>query len=461
MVQRLSALDAAFLALEDDVQPLHVGSLLLLEGPPPDHAELRADLALRAAAMPALRRRVHAVARGLARPVWVDTEVAITDHLRYAVLDPPGDRAALCAFVSHVMESRLDVAAPLWEMWQVDGLADGCWALVIKAHHTMVDGFVGTGLLSSLLSGEGDPSTCPPPGAGALPVPRAPAVALAAATWAMSLPYRAGGLLARVVTEPDVLREGVRRLRRGVRTIAVPDLPPSALAGPLGRRRLWRWLSYDLAAVELAATRAGCTVNDVFLAALAGGYRRHLAARDALDGDLRVRAIVPVSMRRGRGDRRSGNIDAAIFVDLPVHEADARDRLADVARQTQLAKQEGVAAGAEALLRAADHLPAPLLDRAARAYVRHGQRRVNAAASNVVGPTESLRVCRRQLLELVPYLPVALDVRTACGLLSYAGRVALAVTADADGCPDHDGLVSAVDASMTELLTDPVERAGG
>ncbi|HSN07177.1 MAG TPA: wax ester/triacylglycerol synthase domain-containing protein, partial [Candidatus Angelobacter sp.] len=159
-VERLSALDAAFLALENDVQPLHVGSVLLLDGPPPPYDELRDDLVRRAAAMPALRRRVHRVAGGLGRPVWVDdADVAVEDHMRYVVLDAPGDRPALRAFVSHVMRERLDVTRPLWEMWQVDGLEGGRWALVIRAHHTLVDGFVGTGLLTSLLSGE---RTMPP-----------------------------------------------------------------------------------------------------------------------------------------------------------------------------------------------------------------------------------------------------------------------------------------------------------
>jgi diacylglycerol O-acyltransferase len=340
-------------------------------------------------------------------------------------------------------------------MWQVDGLDGGRWALVVKAHHTMVDGFVGTGLLTSLLSGDGPEPAHAPLRIEVLPAPGAPEVARAAAAWTASLPCRAGRSLARLVTEPDRVRERTRRLRAGVRTVAVPDLPPNVLAGPLGRRRLWRWVSYDLPDIEAAAARAGCTVNDVFLAALAGGYRRHLRTHAALAHDTRLRSIVPVSMRTGRDDRRSGNIDAALFVDLPVHEGDARARLADVARQTRTAKQVGVSTSTEALVRAADHVPAPVLDRAARAYVRRGQRRVNVAASNVTGPTEPLRVCGRRLLELVPYLPVALEVRTSCGLLSYADRASLSVTADADGCPDLDGLVSAIDASMAELLALP------
>ncbi len=461
-VQRLSALDAAFLALENDVQPLHVGSLLVLDGPAPDHDELRADLERRATAMPALRRRVQRVAGGLGRPVWVDDPaVRVGDHVRHAVLAAPGDETELCAFVARVMEPRLDVTGPLWEMWQVDGLDGGRWALVVKAHHTMVDGFVGTGLLTSLLSGDGPEPAPPATRFELLPAPGAPEVARAAASWTVSLPYRAGRSLARLVTEPDRVRDRASRLRAGVRTVAVPDLPPSVLAGPLGRRRLWRWVSYDLDGIEAAAARAGCTVNDVFLAALAGGYRQHLLSHEALGHDTRLRSIVPVSMRTGRDDRRNGNIDAALFVDLPVHESDARTRLVDVVRQTTTAKRAGVPTSTEALVRAADRVPAPVLDRAARAYVRRGQRRVNVAASNVMGPTAPLRVCGRRLLELVPYLPVALEVRTSCGLLSYADRASLAVTADADGCPDLDGLVSAIDASMAELLALPAADGPG
>ena len=395
-VERLSALDAAFLALENDVQPLHVGSVLLLDGPPPPYDELRDDLVRRAAAMPALRRRVHRVAGGLGRPVWVDdADVAVEDHMRYVVLDAPGDRPALRAFVSHVMRERLDVTRPLWEMWQVDGLEGGRWALVIRAHHTLVDGFVGTGLLTSLLSGERAMPREPVRPSDPLSAPRTSTVALAAAAWVVALPYRTGRLAARCVTDPAAVRGQARRVRQGVRTVAVPDLPPCVLSGPLGRRRTWGWLSYDLADVERAAVRGGGTVNDVFLAALAGGYRSHLSTHDALAPGARLRSIVPVSMHVGESERRTGNIDAAIFVDLPVHESDARARLADVVRQTRESKSSGVASGTAAMVRAADHVPAPVLDAAARAYVRRGQRRVNVAASNVPLPLPRSRTWRR------------------------------------------------------------------
>lgn len=459
-MERLSALDAAFLSLEDDVAPLHVGSLLVLEGPAPDPVVLRAELDRAVAVAPAFRRRVQRMPGNLGRPVWVDDDgFRIEDHVHHAVL-PAGDDRALRELVVSLMRDRLDVGRALWQMWQVDGLADGRWALVVKVHHTMADGFVGADLLRVLLSAaDADDRHVRLP-SPRLAVPTAADVVRRAAWWGVSLPYRAGRSLARVVAEPGEAAARVGAVRQGVRAVAVPDLPPSPVAGPLGPDRCWGWLTYGLADLGAAAHASGATVNDVLLAGLAGAYRRQLALAGELRDDTRLRAIVPVAMHDAVG-RRTGNLDAAFFVVLPVHEPDPALRLADVTRQTREAKATGVATGTHAVVRLADHVPTPVLDRAARAYVRHGQRRVNVAASNVPGPSHQLRVAGRPLVEIVPWMPIALEVRTSCALLSYAGRAAVSVTTDAASVPDVDRLLADLGASLDELVLGALGGAAG
>ena len=152
---RLNALEAGFLWMETDVQPLHVGSLLIFEGPSPDHAEFRDRIAARLAPSPWHRRRVQRMPLDLGRPIWVDSEhFAVEEHLHHAVLDPPGDEAQVRAMVLWIMAERLDSSRPMWELWQVDGLAGGRWAVIAKAHHAMVDGRSGSDVVQTVLDPE-------------------------------------------------------------------------------------------------------------------------------------------------------------------------------------------------------------------------------------------------------------------------------------------------------------------
>lgn len=451
---RLSALDAVFLPMETDVQPLQVGSLLVFDGPVPDVDDLRRHLAARTAALPASRRRLARAPFDLARPAWVDAGVVpIDDHLGVVSVPPPGDPATVAELVVRLMASRLDLAVPPWRMWLIDGLADGRWALLVAAHHAIADGVYGSDLALRVLS------DTPLPGDGVVaPDPPEPSpagwVALGL-TWLLLLPLRAVGWLLRAAVRPRRSAARARRIRHGIAQVVHPDLPRSELSGPLGRERLWGWVCGDLAEVESAARRAGASVNDVFLAVLAGGYRRYLVGRGVDPGALVLRAIVPVSQRRAGGPLAPGNLASAMFVELPVGLADASQRLAEVARRSAAQKSEGVGASTAAVVALADHVPWPLLSAAFRAYARAGQQRVNVIASNVTGPPSPRTLLGRQLLDVVPYVPLGEEIRSSAGFVSCGGRVALALTCDAAGLSDPAGLLAAMAASWQEVVPPP------
>ena len=263
---RLNALEAGFLWMETDVQPLHVGSLLIFEGPAPDHHDLCERIATRLAPAPWHRRRAQRMPLDLGRPIWVDSEhFAVAEHLHHAVLDPPGDDAQLRAMVLWIMAERLDVGRPMWEMWQVDGLSGGRWAVIAKAHHAMVDGRSGTDVVQSVLDPEPTTSGPRPPtpdccrASGAAPVtlwrsPRRVGDALL-----LALPFRLIRALLRAVLSPSEVRRAIQQVRAGLAAVVRPDLPPSILNGPLGGERLWGWTGIDRA--PLAETPGGHRVH--------------------------------------------------------------------------------------------------------------------------------------------------------------------------------------------------------
>ena len=158
-MHRMSPLDASFLHLEDHVTQLHIGSVAIFEGPPPPFDDVLEMVAGKLALVPRYRQVVRFVPLAMGRPVWVDdSHFNLGYHLRRTALPAPGGEEELRILVGRVMSQQLDRAKPLWEMWMVEGLGDGRWALVSKVHHCMVDGVSGTDLLTVILDQEREPA---------------------------------------------------------------------------------------------------------------------------------------------------------------------------------------------------------------------------------------------------------------------------------------------------------------
>lgn len=453
---RLSALDAIFLPMETARQSLHVGSVLVLQGPTPDPAAFHDHVAAGLATVAVAHKRVLRMPLELGRPIWVDApDVDPAEHLHHATLAAPGHDDQLSEVVVRIMASPMDPRRPLWEIWQVDGLSAGRWAVVLKAHHMMVDGRTGADLLQMLLTNT--PTGLPRRDveASARQAPTRTALATELAAWIVMLPLRCVRLALRSVVAPGETRRRVAELRLGLTQVLRPDLPRTVLNGPLAARRLWGWTDVDLAAVKRAAHAEHCTVNDVYLAALAGGYRRFLTERGEPMGAVSLRAIVPVSNLVPGRPGHVGNLASAMFVQLPVDVPDPAARLHAVARRTAEQKALGVPAATAAVLRMADHIPAPLFAWAARRYGRAGQGRVNVVASNVTGPPQAQYLAGRRVLAMVPYVPTAQEVRSCTAMVSYAGRLTIAITADAEALPDADRLVAAVARELETLVDVP------
>ena len=157
-MQRLSPLDASFLHLEDENSSMHIGSTAIFEGPAPTEAEFQAMVASKLPLVPRYRQKVRFVPLEMGRPLWEDDpNFNICYHVRHTALPSPGGQAQLRNLVGRVMSQMLDRTKPLWEMWVVEGLEDGHWALISKTHHAMVDGVAGTDLLAVMLDASPDP----------------------------------------------------------------------------------------------------------------------------------------------------------------------------------------------------------------------------------------------------------------------------------------------------------------
>jgi len=460
-VERLSPQDASFLHLEDAVSHMHIGAVAVLEGPSPEPERLAGMVTAHLPRVPRYRQRVHFVPLALGRPVWVDDRhFNLGYHLRRTALPRPGGDAELRMLVGRIMSQQLDRRRPLWEMWVVEGLAAGRWALITKLHHCMVDGVSGAELLAVVLDDERHPEPPPPDRWSPERRPSGARLAVNALARRTVSPYeqlRAARFLAR---SPGRFAETAAATARGLWSMGgvIPPPPPSSLNGPIGPNRRWSWARSQLSEVRLVRDAFGGTVNDVVLSVVAGGFRALLAARGE-STQREVRTLVPVSVRSASEHGQYNNRVSAIFANLPVGVEDPVERLAAMRAQMEHLKHSGEAVAGNVLVELSGFAPAMLLALGLRAATRMPQHSVNTVTTNVPGPQRPLYAAGRRMLECFPYVPLGGHVRVGVAIFSYDGGLAFGVTGDYDEAPDIDILCRGIEGSMGELAA-AAGRAG-
>lgn len=456
---RLSGLDSSFLHLETGPAHMHVASTAVFEGPAPTYEEFRDHIGSRLHLVPRFRQKLRFVPYGQGRPVWVDDPHLNLDyHCRHTALPSPGSDEQLRNFAARVFSQRLDRSKPVWEMWLVDGLEGGRFAVVGKSHHALVDGVSGVDISTVLYDLEPDPDTLPQAEPW-LPRPEPTNAQLLA-----------DALLERATSPAEMVR-GVRALVRRPRQVlgaaaegvqatgafarAGFSAPPSPFNVKIGPYRRFATVRSDLAELKRIKNEAGGTVNDVVLAAVAGALGRYLRERGHSTAELELRAMVPISVRTAdqRGDL--GNQVSAMMATLPVWCEDPIERLHIVTEAMGDLKSSKQAMGASMLTNLSDFAPPTIVGQAARLQSR--QRMFNMVVTNVPGPQFPLFLLGRELLDVFPMVPLAANQALCFGLMSYNGSIDFGLIGDYDAMPDLDDLAADLQASIAELAA----AAGG
>ena len=464
-MDRLSVLDAEFLHLEDEAAHLHIAGVSVFEGPAPASDGIERLLAAKLHRIPRYRQRVRFVPLELGRPVWVDDpHFNLSYHVRHTALPAPSRDAELCRLMARLMSQPLDRDRPLWEAWVVEGLADGRWALVSKVHHCMVDGISGVDLLTVLLDVQrGTDLPEPEPWT---PSPEPSGLAMVRDAWG-GLVHDAAALATRW---PSAVRHSVGTLRAARDTGEglvgfgrhLGATPPLSIEGAIGPHRRWAHSSASIDDVRTIRKAFGGTLNDVVLAAVAGGYRAVLLGRGEDADAAVVRTLVPVSLRSEDARSVLDNRVSAMLLELPVHVDDPVERLRSVHEQ-MVALKDSHMAEAGGVVTAAGNLAPPMVvgtmtRLATRVLHRLPQRSVNTVTTNVPGPQFPLYCLGREMLAYYPFVPIMHGVRIGTAILSYNGELAFGITGDFDTVPDVDVLAAAIAAGITDLHALAVEK---
>lgn len=445
-LERLSPLDVSNLSVEDHGLPMHVAALAILERAPlvDGSGKLRLDalqhmLERRLDLTPRLRQVLVRPRFGLGPPFWLDDAgFDIREHVRTRAVPAPGNEATLLEACAELNEPPLDRSRPLWEMWFLTGLADGSIALLIRLHHVVADGIAALALIGALF--DADPSTRSMEGPSLAPreAPTARDLFADSVGHRAAAMSRAFGRLRRPALVIRHLGSLVLQVRQLLRDGTAPRV---SFNRPVGARRRLLLARADLSRVRAVAHTNGAKVNDVVLAAMAGGARRLLEARGELTPGLVLKVSVATSIR-GPDDEAGGNRVGIIIVPLRVGEPDPIRRLQAIARTTAKRKRQP------------PYQPSARFSQRWMVRAMFHQRLVNLLESNLVGPATPLSLAGAQVLEVFQVGLVQGNIPITAAVLSYAGRLNFDIVADADAVPDLDAFAEGLSDALDQLEVD-------
>ena len=460
-MDRLSSIDAGFLAQEREGSHMHIGAVLVFEGPPPGHGEFLEHVESRLHLVPRYRQKLARPRLELGRPLWVDDpRFHIGYHIRQTALPRPGGIEQLRLLTGRIFSQRLDRSKPLWEMWLVEGLDDDRFAVISKAHHCLVDGMSGVDITNVLFDLEREPAGPLETGEPWTPGPE-PTDAVVAARGLRDLAEAPLNLARRALGAMQNPGDSLGRVRQAIEGVGevawtyVNSEPETPMNVPLGPHRRVTWVRTDLDRLKEIKNGLGGTVNDVFLTVVTGALARWLRARSFDTKGLVLNGCVPVSVRTAGEAGSLGNRITIMPCPLPVYADDPRERHRIVVQAMRGLKESKRALGAETIAGLQDFAPPTVFAQASR--LNFSSRLYNLLVTNVPGPQFPLYLLGRELEQLVPVPFLGPEKALAIAIMSYNGSVHVGLMGDYDALDDLDDLALWVSDEITTLA----EVAGG
>jgi diacylglycerol O-acyltransferase / wax synthase len=465
MSERLRPGDLAFLANESASTPMHNATLEVFQPAAEgfDYEKLVGLIADRIAFVPRYRQRIRAVPGWLANPVWVDDDdFDLMYHVRRSALPRPGSMEQLRDLVARIMSRRLDRHRPLWEVYLVEGLEGGRFAILSKSHQILVDGISTVDLGQVIL--DVDPRPRATVHDDWRPAREPSTTALVAE--AVSASLRDPSLAATTV------RGNAERLARvagalGHRAVSVAGAlanrrtsPESPINTELSEQRRFVTVSTRLQDYRKVRNVHGGSVNDVILATITGAMRAWLMTRaESVSRSRSLKAMVPMSVIDHELEPTSlGSQVAGHLLNLPIGESSPVVRLHQVSYAFKAHKDTGRAVAADRLADIAGFAPTTFHALGARVAAEQARRGFNLVITNVPGPQFPLYAAGAQMLESYPVHPLLPGHALAIGVTSYDGGVYFGIHADRDALPDVAVLGQCLEEALVELVDSASEH---
>ncbi len=447
---------------------LHVCGLLLLDPSTMpggySYDTIRSLLFERLPKIPSVRQKLAKTPLNLGRPYWIDDpDLDMDRHIHRVVLEPPGDKQSLADVVGDIASWPLRRNRPLWEIWVIEGLAGGRVAVLVKMHHSTIDGVSGASLLGHLLDLEPiAPVPAPPFDTWRVPSPPSSLELLGRSLIArLGEPLELARLVPATALRLATTLWSLGQQKQGATSGAMPFTAPRTLFNAtITARRSVAFTDVALADVKLVKKAFGVTVNDVVTAVVGGALRHYLEGRGELP-DHSLLAAAPVSVHDQTAERGGMTKLSVMFSTLATDEKDPAERLRAIASSNTRAKEIQKMVGADTLMRWAEHFWLNGFTLGARLYstlhvADHHRVVHNLILSNVPGPPVALYMAGARLVGLYPLGPITDGAGLNVTVVSDEDRVGFGFITCPDLVPRVWDLADAVPAALGEL----VEAAG-
>ncbi len=464
-LDRMGAFDAVMWGIEQDPLLRSVMVAMVLLDREPDVEVLIDRVTQMTHDVPRLRQRVMGSPASVLPPRWEpDPHFDLAYHLRRFHVPADGTDRPLLRVAEQMAEHDFDRDRPLWEMALVQGFDADRTAIVAKLHHSIADGVGGLAMAAALFDLSRDPgplSGAEPPELAASPVGMTDRVAggtryamEAATARGRALAARAMGVSARFLSHPiETAAAGSAFAQSAARLMAPATEPLSPLMHGRSMSAQFCVLRVPFRPMRDAGRTVGATVNDAYMAAVAGGlatyHERHNAPTP------RVRVSMPISMRAADDDA-TGNRWVPARFPLPIDTGDPGERIRALAPVLQHARDEPALAMSDSIYRLLAVLPRSLTTSISAAMLKG----VDVAVTNVPGPPMALFAGGAEALAVVPFAPRA-GAAANIAMMTYRGTAFVGVNVDTRSVPDPDAFVAALATGFDGVLSvsDPAAQA--
>ncbi len=458
-MKHMTGTDSLFLSLETPSWHQHVGGLTILD---PGDLKITFDDAVRTIedrlpSAPKFRWKLKTMPLGLARPVWVDDpDFDIRRHVRRIAVPAPGGKEETAEVCGMILSSQLHRSRPLWELWFLEGIANGRVGMLMKYHHCLLDGMAGASLATALLDVTPDATGAlapppPPDEQTAGPAPSGGAVAAHVAGEVVKRPLRIGRYAIGGVRKVAAMVSAGARNDESRALLHAPVTPFNAAVGP---RRSLAFTSVAMDDLKALKVHHDVKLNDVVLALVAGSLRKYLLDLDVLP-DVPLVCAVPVSTRV-EGDTTQDNQISTMYVRLGTHIEDPVQRLLTIHASSQSAKAMQQAISAHKIQSLGDVASPLILSTAIRALYRteaisRSPGRINTLVSNVPGPPIPLYTCGARMTGMFPSSVIIEGIGLNTTVISYMDRLDFGLHVDPDVVPDPWIVAHNIRAALAEL----------
>ena len=449
----VAAADAMFFKGEHDPRTRATGHFVYVLDSVPDWDRFVAVWDRASRILPPLRKRVVMPTVPGRLPEWQDDpDFDLRFHLRRLRVPSPGTLRELFDYAEVDGMTPHDPARPLWQVTLFEGLEDDRAAVLLKLHHSWMDGnaSIQLALLAYDSERDGDlakvmpdhPTTKPSRGRGPVElIARAPVTVARLGT---SLVGEAGRLIRRVAADPGRAVAEASELAASTRRLLTPvAAAPSPLLVARSPGSRFEYLDVPFQDLRAAAKSAGFTINDAYLAGVAGGLGRY---HEALGVEVDAIPIgMPISTRDA-DDVALGNQVAATMMAAPISIKDPLERMERFHELVLAARYEPAMDALSGMANILVHLPDRLLAGPMMQLVK-----IDLGVSQVRGLLEPSYLAGAQIMRAYGFGPKT-GLAAFIGMMTHLDTCCIGVHADPAAVTDPELLLRCLRESFDEVI---------